>query len=101
VNGVALFGEAEEGGDHDTLNPLQHTHMAILERGDNDLKPVGLLGGLRDQWLEFVELLQPEGQQSFYRIGILADNEYLVLLYAVQNSLDPDIESWLAEDAQL
>ncbi|WP_053376870.1 hypothetical protein [Paenibacillus sp. FJAT-27812] len=50
---VALFGEvAEDGNDHDTLEPQQHTHMGILEEGDIDLKPVGLLGGLCDQWLD-------------------------------------------------
>jgi hypothetical protein len=68
-----------------------------MEEDDIDIKPVGLMGGLCDQWLDFVELFRPEGPQGYYRIGILADNEYFVLLYASQNSLDPEIESWLAE----
>lgn len=98
---AALFDETEdEGGDHDTLFSQQHTHVAILEKGDTDLKPVGLLGNLCDQWLEFVEMLRPEGAQAFYRIGILADNEYFVLLYAAQDTLDPETELWLADQAQ-
>jgi hypothetical protein len=98
---AALFSEAEEeGDDHDTVFSQQHTHVAILEKGDTDLKPVGLLGNLCDQWLEFVEMLRPEGAQAFYRIGILADNEYFVLLYAAQDTLDPETESWLADRAQ-
>lgn len=98
---AALFDEAEEEGEnHDTLFSQQHTHVAILEKGDTDLKPVGLPGCLLDQWLEFVEMLRPEGAQAFYRIGIFADNEYFVLLYAAQNTLDPETESWLAYQAQ-
>lgn len=96
-----LFDEPEEeGDDHDTFFSQQHTHVAILEKGDTDLRTVGLLGNLCDQWLEFVEMLRPEGAQAFYRIGILADNDYFVLLYAAQNTLDPETESWLAYQAQ-
>ena len=77
--------------------------VAVLEEGDNlrDLSLLGLNpedGGILGCSLEYVEEYKLESI-SFYRIGLLLDNECMMTFFSEIGSHDEEIEDNLAEEA--
>ncbi|MFS0556377.1 hypothetical protein [Brevibacillus sp. 179-C9.3 HS] len=71
-------------------------YMVVIEAGDNNLQPVGLRYGLRQTMPEFVELVEA-GNQLIYRIGVLYDNDFMMLFYSMVGIHDVETETWLQE----
>jgi hypothetical protein len=77
--------------------------IAVLEKGDN-LRDLSLLGlnpeadGILGCSLEFVEEYKLDSI-TFYRIGLLLDNECMMTFFSVVGAHDEEIEDYLAEEA--
>lgn len=74
-------------------------YMVVIEAGDHNLQPVGLTDGLRQSVPEFVELVTI-GNQLLYRIGVLYNNDFMMLFYTLAGIHDNETESWLRELAE-
>lgn len=77
----------------------EHGYIVCLEAGDCNLEPVGLPEGLCQSWPEYVEKISL-GDTALYRIGILYNNEFMMLFYSIVGTLDTETENWLAEHAE-
>ena len=78
--------------------------MVFLERSDNlgDLEHLGIArggGGLLDSCPEFVERVSLDGL-TLYRVGILANNQCMLMLFLLEGDHDEEIGSWLLERAR-
>jgi len=77
--------------------------IAVLEKGDN-LRDLSLLGmnpeddGILGCSLEYVEEYKLQSI-SFYRIGLLLDNECMMTFFSEVGAHDDEIEDYLAEEA--
>jgi len=77
--------------------------IAVLEKGDN-LRDLSLLGlnpeadGILGCSLEYVEEYKLEST-TFYRIGLLLDNECMMTYFSEVGAHDQEIEDYLAEEA--
>ncbi|MFA4133877.1 MULTISPECIES: hypothetical protein [unclassified Brevibacillus] len=74
-------------------------YMVVIEAGDHNLQIVGLTNGLRQSIPEFVELVTTE-IQPLYRIGVLHNNDYVMLFYTLVGIHDAETETWLQEMAE-
>ena len=81
-------------------------YMVVLEKGDNlrDLTVVGLSrenGGLLGSLPEFVEQCQ-SGTDTWYKVVVIYTNEYAMAFYVPAQAVDddPEIQSWLKENAE-
>lgn len=82
----------------------KHGYIVILEAGDDlrDLEEIGLnpaARGLLGSHPEFIERYECGGF-AYYRIGILYDNEYMMILFSEVGIHDAGAEAWLAERAR-
>ena len=77
-----------------------HGPIAVLEKAESDLAPLGLPYTLLESWPEFVEKIILDSHCSCYRIGILLDNDYMLLLYVQAIGLSEDLQTWLDEQAE-
>lgn len=87
------------------LDLMQHGYIVLLEPGDNlrDLREVGLGWvdrGLLGSMPEYVERERLSDGREIYRIGILYDNDYMMIFFSIVGSHDDEIESWLAEQLE-
>jgi len=77
--------------------------IAVLEKGEN-LRDLSLLGlnpednGILGCSLEYVEEYKLDSI-SFYRIGLLLDNECMMTFFSEVGAHDDEIEEYLAEEA--
>ena len=89
--------------------PIQHFHtdahhcghLVILENGDNvdDLSVIGLPGGFKQNFVEFVEK-RFTGQRQLYRVVVLFDNDYgLTILFEPGINRNVQFEAWLEGEA--
>ncbi len=77
----------------------EHGYMVCLESGDYNLEPLGLTEGLCNSYPEYINKI-PLGDIDIYRIGILYNNEYMMLFYSIVDTLDEETEAWLAEHTE-
>ena len=80
----------------------RHGYIVILEASDDvrDLREVGMRPeqkGLLGSWPEWVELVTLEDGSTIYRIGIMYDNDFMMLFYSSPGQFDEQVEEWLAE----
>lgn len=96
------YGEAED-------IPLEEFHtdrqrcggIVLLESGDSleELGPIGLPGGFRNNFAEFVER-RHTGVRPLYRVFFLFDNDFgLTLLFEAGINDDAEFEAWLEDEA--
>lgn len=93
---LGLFEEQRE--EQDTMHSFSlgsHGQIIIFEPGDNGYSPSGRIDSL---WVEYVDEVHLENV-TIYRIGVLLDNDIMVLLFSMKDSLSIEIETWLAEQA--
>lgn len=93
---LGLFEEQRE--EQDTIHSFSlgsHGHIIIFEPGDNGYTSLGQLESL---WVEYVDEIHL-GSISLYRIGVLIDNDVMVLFFSIKDTFSDEIESWLAEQA--
>ena len=82
-----------------------HGYIVILEEGDNlrgePMANIGLNpeGGLMVSFLEFVEEIELENE-SIYKISIMHNNDYMMILYSHKGIHDSGIEEYLASQAE-
>lgn len=98
-----LFGQLREAlgdGDEDEFDLDPHGYIVVLEAGDDvrDLSPVGLRHGLLRCWPEFVESVDLVDVRV-YRIGVLYDNEVMMIFLSAAGQFDPEVEAWLREES--
>jgi hypothetical protein len=94
-----LFEALGVGESREEFSLHDHGYMVVLEAGDYNLEPVGIEEGLRNSWPEYVERI-PLKDVDIYRIGVLYNNDYMMLFYSVVNTLDEETEAWLKEQAE-
>lgn len=91
-----------EGQDVGTFDLEEHGYLVLLEPGDDlrgGLVSVGMHPeheGLLGAPLEFSERIDLEGM-SVYRIGVMYDNDYVMVFYAPAGGWPVDISEWLEE----
>ncbi|OME28906.1 hypothetical protein BSK63_23640 [Paenibacillus odorifer] len=93
---LGLFEEQRE--EQDTMHSFSlgfHGHIIIFEPGDNGYSPLGKIDSV---WVEYVDEVHLENV-TIYRIGVLLDNDIMVLLFSMKDFLSIEIETWLAEQA--
>lgn len=102
------FGALSEELNYERLAPFSledHGHrMVVLEPGDNFHRlPITGSGhlDLLDSLPEYAELTPLPDGWSMYRVCFLPDNESCLLMYILNDTLDPKLERWLAEQAGL
>jgi hypothetical protein len=77
-----------------------HGPIGILQPGQTNLKPIGLEQELIETWPEFVEKIILSDGQTLFSVGILIDNDYVVLLYLLAKDASPSILEWLEYQAE-
>ncbi|MGI6558066.1 MAG: hypothetical protein ACOX20_03615 [Limnochordia bacterium] len=105
---VELQKLIEAFGDLEIERPLdlmEYGYIVLLEPGDNvrDLREVGLDWvdqGLLGSLPEFVERERLSDGTEIYRIGVLYDNDYMMIFLSLAGSHDAEVEAWLAEETQ-
>lgn len=93
---LGLFDEQHE--EQETIHSFSlgsHGHIIIFEPGDNDYSPQCKLDSL---WIEYVDEVHLDNL-TIYRIGLLLDNDVMMLLFSMKDSLSMELETWLAEQA--
>lgn len=93
---LGLFEEHHE--EQETIHSFSlgsHGHIIIFEPGDNDYSPLGNLDSL---WIEYVDEVHLDNL-TMYRIGLLLDNDVMMLIFSIKDALNIEIETWLAEQA--
>lgn len=76
-----------------------HGPIAVLSTGEEILKGIGMPGTIRDLMVEWVSSKVIGGIQ-WYAIFVLADNDYMLQIYVPHDGLSPDLDEWLAEQAE-
>jgi hypothetical protein len=74
--------------------------MVILEQGDRNIFPLGLESGLVNSNPEYVEVVGL-GKIKIYRIGIMLDNDSMLVIYSEIGNLDSETEKWLVEQSSI
>jgi len=94
----ALEPETELG----QFSLARHGYIVILEQEDDvrDLREVGLNPG--DQGLlgccpEWVEQVALADGRIIYRVGVMYDNDYVMIFYSWLGQFDEEVEGWLAD----
>ena len=77
-----------------------HGPIGIWEQGDKDLSVLGLQGTLEDSWPEFITRVQLPAGNTYYRVGLLLDNDFMIVLYIPAEAASPKLLSWLEENAE-
>ena len=91
------LGQGEPLADFDLT---RHGPLWVATSADNRLTWQELTQPMSVQSPEFVERHRlPDGRKAF-RIGFLADNDFLPLLYAPSECLATDIVRWLEEETE-
>lgn len=85
----------------DSFSLETHGPIAVLEKSEIDLAPLGLPYTLLESWPEFVEKILLGRGIGYYRIGVLLDNDYMLLLYVQARDLSEDVQTWLDEQADI
>jgi hypothetical protein len=98
-----LFGQLREAlgdGDDGEFDLGPHGYVVVLEAGDDvrHLPAVGLRQGLLRCWPEFVEAVDL-GDVAVYRVGVLLDNEVMMIFLSAAGQFDPEVEAWLQGEA--
>jgi len=76
-----------------------HGPIAVLNPGEENLTGIGLYGTIRDLMVEWVSR-KAIGNQEWYTIYVLADNDYMLQIYVPFDGLSPDLAEWLSEQAE-
>jgi hypothetical protein len=88
----ALIGQLEPNGQTTEFSLTDHGYlMAFLEPMDSNF--------ILTLLPEYVEIDSLENGTRIYRIGILEDNEAMILMYSIVSSLDILTEEWLSEQS--
>ena len=77
-----------------------HGPIGIWEKGDKNLSALGVQGTLEDSWPEFVTRVALPSGTTYYRVGLLLDNDFMIVLYIPAEAADPKLLSWLEENAE-
>lgn len=104
-NEFQMFREALSALVDQTFDLYEHGYIVLLEPGDNvrDLREVGLNWvdrGLLGSLPEYVHRMKLEDGTEVYRIGILYDNDFMMLFYSIVGSHDDEVEAWLEMKAE-
>lgn len=100
-----MFQEALSGLVDQTFDLYVHGYIVLLEPGDNvrDLREVGLNWvdrGLLGSLPEYVHRMTLDDGTEVYRIGVLYDNDFMMLFYSIVGSHDDEVEAWLEMEAE-
>lgn len=100
-----MFQEALCGLVDQTFDLYVHGYIVLLEPGDNvrDLREVGLNWvdrGLLGSLPEYVHRMTLDDGTEVYRIGVLYDNDFMMLFYSIVGSHDDEVEAWLEMEAE-
>lgn len=100
-----MFQEALNGLVDQTFDLYEHGYIVLLEPGDNvrDLREVGLNWvdrGLLGSLPEYVHRMTLDDGTEVYRIGVLYDNDFMMLFYSIVGSHDDEVEAWLEMEAE-
>lgn len=76
-----------------------HGPIAVLNPGEETLTGIGLSGTIHDLMVEWVSR-KVIGNQEWYTIYVLADNDYMLQIYVPFDGLSPDLAEWLSEQAE-
>ena len=98
---AALHQALSPDSEFDSFSLEAHGPIAVLEKSEIDLSPLGLPYTLLESWPEFVEKIILDSHSSYYRIGILLDNDYMLLIYAQDVDLSEEVKVWLDEQADI
>lgn len=88
-------GQAVQDFELDTHGPI-----GILQQGETNLNPIGLEQELVKTWPEFVEKIILSDGQTLFSVGILLDNDYMVILYLLATDASSSTLAWLEEQAE-
>lgn len=97
---MALCEQLGDGIEPAEFSLETHGPMAVWEDGDHDLTPL-LAGRLEDSWYEFVEDVRLEDGCSYWRVGLLLDNDFMILIFLLPEAVDFGIRAWLDEHADV
>ena len=96
---AALHQALAPESEIDSFSLEVHGPIAVLEKSEIDLSPLGLPYTLPESWPEFIEKIILDSHSSYYRIGLLLDNDYMLLIYAQDVDLSEEVKEWLDEQA--
>lgn len=91
------LGQGEPISDFDLT---QHGPLWVATSADNRLTWQELTQTMLVQNPEFVERHRLADGRRAFRIGFLLDNDFMPLLYAPAECLDPEIVLWLEEETE-
>lgn len=102
---LELHQSIEPDTDLNKFSLEDHGYLVILEAGDDvrNLHDVGLNPedeGLLGTYPEWVDRRKLENETEIYQIGILYNNEYMMIFYSYLNTFDKEVEEWLKEQMQ-
>jgi hypothetical protein len=73
--------------------------IAILDSGEESLTSLGLPQSIRNTMPEWVSI-KHIGEDSYFVIYILADNDFINQIYLPSNGVSPALFKWLSEQAE-
>lgn len=76
-----------------------HGPIALLAPGEESLASIGVRGTVRDLIPEWVSR-KAIGVVEWFAVFVLADNDHMLQIYVPRAGLVPDLEEWLAEQAE-
>lgn len=80
--------------DNPFFSLASHGHRMVAVFGHDNLD-------LLETWPEYVELVELSDDVSVYRACLMPDNECFELVYALRGALEPSVEQWFAEQAEI
>lgn len=86
-------------GDLLDFDLTRHGPLWLTTQNDKDLSWESIVDAMRVQLPEFVERHTLNDGRTVFRVGFLADNDFMALLVALSESLAVDVAEWLAEEA--
>jgi len=97
-----LHGSLGNGDALEKFSLEEHGYIVILESGDDarGLADVGLNpeeGGILGSCPEWVEVKTLDDGTNLYQIGVLYNNEYMMIFYSKVSQFDEEIENFLLE----
>ena len=77
----------------------RHGPLWLTTQTDKGLSWEKIIGEMKVEFPEFVEIHRLADGITVFRVGFLLDNDYMALLVALGESLAADVAEWLAEEA--
>lgn len=94
-----LWEHLGEGTSIDSFDLSQHGPLCIADAEERSLTKRGLLRRMGVTEPEFIEKHRMTDGRIVYRVGFLLDNDFLPMMYALADELNPEVAAWLEEEA--